>query len=84
MLPNIASSTDVEHAFSCGGLTVLKMRHFLLDESTHAASVLGSWCELSGAVVHGEIETAFKEKGKRPKSKQKEVVDLSSDDVAML
>jgi hypothetical protein len=84
MLPNIASSTDVEQAFSCGGLTVSKMCHSLSDESTCVALVLGSWCGLPGAVVHGEIVTAFKEKGKRPKSKQKEVVDLSLDDVTML
>ncbi|KIM78749.1 hypothetical protein PILCRDRAFT_75126, partial [Piloderma croceum F 1598] len=41
-----ATSTDVEHAFSCGGLTVSKMHHSLSDQSTHAASVLGAWCDL--------------------------------------
>ena len=41
-----ATSTDVERAFSHGGLTVSKMRHSLSDESMQAASVLGAWCDL--------------------------------------
>ena len=45
-----ATSTDVERAFSHGGPTVSKMRHSLSDESTRAASVLGAWCDLPGAV----------------------------------
>jgi hypothetical protein len=43
-----ATSTDVERAFSRGGLTVSKM---LSDESTRAASVLGAWSDLAGAVL---------------------------------
>ena len=39
----VATSTDVERAFSKGGLTVSKMRHSLYrDESTQAACVLDS------------------------------------------
>ncbi|KIM75182.1 hypothetical protein PILCRDRAFT_79225 [Piloderma croceum F 1598] len=45
-----ATSTDVERAFSRGGLTVSKMCHFLSDESTRAASILGAWCDLPVAV----------------------------------
>jgi hypothetical protein len=61
------SSTDVERAFSRGRLTVSKMRHSLSDESTRAASVLGAWCDLEGAVPRDEIMEVFKDKGKRPK-----------------
>jgi hypothetical protein len=77
----LASSTDVERAFSRGGLTVSKMRHSLSDESTRAASVLGSWCELPGAVLHNEIMMVFKEKGKRPKDKTVDVVVPSEDSI---
>jgi hypothetical protein len=44
------------------------MRHSLSDESTRAASVLGAWCELPGAVPRDEIMAVFKEKSKRPKN----------------
>jgi hypothetical protein len=65
-----ATSTDVERAFSRGGLTVSKMQHSLSDESTRAATVLGSWCTFPGAVPHEEIMSAFKEKGRRDKVKE--------------
>lgn len=65
----VASSTDVERAFSHGGLTVSKMRHSLSDESTRAATVVGAWCSLPGAIPKNEIITAFKEKSKRRKGK---------------
>ena len=63
-----ATSTDVERAFSHGGLTVSKMRHSLSDESTRAASVLGAWCSLPGVIPRNEIMDAFKDKSKRPKN----------------
>jgi hypothetical protein len=63
----LAGSTDVEHTFSCSGLTVPKMWHSLSDESTQAATILGSWCTLPGAIPRNEIITAFKKKGKCPK-----------------
>ena len=49
------------------------MRHSLSDESTRAASVLGSWCTFPGAVPREEIMTTFKEKSKRDKVKDKEM-----------
>ena len=75
MLANFfkASSTDVERAFSNGGLTVSKFRHALSDESTRAQSVLSSWFELPGAIPHKEIIEKFKEKSKHLKKKQKVV-----------
>jgi hypothetical protein len=44
------------------------MHHSLSDESTRAASVLGAWCDLPGAVPCDEIMAVFKEKSKRPKN----------------
>jgi len=61
----IATSTDVEWAFSKGGLTVSRMRHSLADESIRAACVLGSWCEFPGAIPREDIITLFKDKSKR-------------------
>ncbi|TEB37764.1 hypothetical protein FA13DRAFT_1585574, partial [Coprinellus micaceus] len=40
-----ATLTDVEHAFSCGGLTVSKLQHSLSDESTRCVTVVGSWAK---------------------------------------
>ena len=73
-----ATSTDVECAFSRGGLTVSKMRHSLSDESTRAASVLGAWCDLPGAVPRDEVVAVFKDKGKRPKNNN--VLEVSSEE----
>ena len=57
----------MERAFSRGGLTVSKMRHSLSDETTRAASVLGAWCDLPGAIPREDIMEVFKEKSKWPK-----------------
>jgi hypothetical protein len=45
------------------------MRHALSDESTWAASVIGSWCSIPGAIPQDEIIAEFK-KGKHSKAKQ--------------
>ena len=66
----LATSTDVERAFSSGGLTVSKMRHSLSDESTRAATVLGSWCNFPQAIPRDDIIAAFRDKNKRPKGGQ--------------
>lgn len=63
-----ATSTDVERAFSRGGLTVSKLRHQLSDKSLRAATILGSW-NLAGLVPRDDIIAAFKEKHRRPKKK---------------
>lgn len=62
-----ASSTDVERAFSRGGLTVSKRRHALSDESTRAATVLSSWASVTGLIPEEEILDVFRAKCKRPK-----------------
>ena len=43
------------------------MHHSLSDQSTCAATVLGAWCTLPGAIPREEILTIFRDKGKRPK-----------------
>ena len=63
----VATSTDVECAFSRGGLTVSKMRHSLSDESARAASMVDTWCDLPGAIPPDEIITTFRDKNKWPK-----------------
>jgi hypothetical protein len=60
-----ATSTDVECAFSKGGLTVSKMRHSLSDESTRAATVLGSWCDIPDLIPCNDVVSVFKDKSKR-------------------
>jgi len=66
----VATSTDVERAFSRGGLTVSKMCHSLSNESVCAAMVLGSWCQFPDAIPWDEIEVAFRDKSKCPKAKE--------------
>ena len=78
-----ATSTDVERAFSRGGLTVSKMQHSLSDESTRAASVLGAWCDLPGAIPRDEIITVFRDKNKRPKGNSSSIALPETLDVAV-
>ena len=66
-----ASSTDIERAFSRGGLTVSKRRHSLSDESTRAATVLSSWATVKGLIPEDEIVSVFRDKVKRAKDKEK-------------
>lgn len=78
-----ASSTDVERAFSRGGLTVSKRRHSLNDESTRAATILSSWAQVGGLIPEGEILSTFREKSKRSgKAKEKGAVADSDGDAA--
>ncbi|KIP02039.1 hypothetical protein PHLGIDRAFT_79700 [Phlebiopsis gigantea 11061_1 CR5-6] len=62
-----ASSVDVERAFSRGGLTVLKCRHALSDESVRAATILGSWASVKGLIPEADILEVFRNKSKRTK-----------------
>jgi hypothetical protein len=63
----LATSTDVERAFSHGGLTVSKMRHALSDKSVRAATVLGSWCTFPELVPSKVLITSFNNKARRVK-----------------
>lgn len=78
-----ATSTNVEHAFSRGGLTVSKMRHSLSDESIHTASVLGAWCDLPGAIARDKIITVFRDKNKWPKGNNSSIAVLETPDVVV-
>jgi hypothetical protein len=66
----IATSTDVERAFSKGGLTISRFRHSLADESARASTVVGSWSAL-GVIPKDLIVQMFQDKHRRPKKKQK-------------
>jgi hypothetical protein len=59
----IATSTDVERAFSGGRLTVSRMRHSLSSESTRASTVLGSWVKVDGLIPEQELLKAFRDQG---------------------
>ena len=74
------TSTDVEWAFSHGGLTVSKMWHSLSEESTHTSTVLGSWvASFPELVPCDDIVMLFKDKSKRMgKGKAKPADDDSS------
>ena len=65
-----ASSCDVEHGFSRGGLTVSKLRHRLSDESTRASTVLHAWSEIPGLIPENEIIQVFKDKCRRLNTKE--------------
>jgi hypothetical protein len=60
-------STDIECAFSRGGLTVTKLRHNLSDESTCAATVVHSWSNIEGLIPERDIIKLFQDKSKRQK-----------------
>jgi hypothetical protein len=79
----LASSCDVERAFSHGGLTVSKHQHALSEESTHAATLINSWSTIPGLIPEAEIIKAFKDKSRRL-GKQKQgssVLVETTDDV---
>ena len=78
-----ASSTDIECAFSRGGLTVSKMRHSLSDKSVRAATVIGSWAGLPEMVPHVEIVKAFNDKGKRPKDDGHAETPVEGDEIVI-
>lgn len=79
----LATSVDVECAFSRGGLTVSKRRHGLKHDSIRAATVLSSWAEMEGLIPEKEITQLLKDKLSRSKanmgSSSKSVVVLDSD-----
>jgi hypothetical protein len=91
LIVGVATSTDVEQGFSRGGLTVSKMRHSLSDESTRAATVLGSWvASFPDLIPCDDIITLFKDKSKcMGKGKTREgavtgddnVIDVDMDDM---
>lgn len=80
LTPTIAASTDIERAFSYGGLTVSKHRHSLSDESVRAATVLGSWAATTPSSIPEEaILTSFREKSKCSKKTKTPNVIIDGD-----
>lgn len=62
----IATSVDVERAFSQGTLTVSKYRHSLSDNATRASIVLSAWSKLPGVLLADEVIKMFERKSFRP------------------
>jgi hypothetical protein len=58
----LATSTDIERAFSGGRLTVSRMRHSLSSESTRASTVLGTWMKVDGFLDELELTKRLKAK----------------------
>lgn len=73
-----AASTDVECAFSYGGLAVSKCCYALSDESTHCSTILGSWAWVPSLIPEGAIIAAMKQRNKCTKKTQ--VANLYMDD----
>ena len=67
-----ASSCDVERGFSHGGLTVTKLRHALLNDSTRASTILHAWSQIPGLIPEADIIEVFKDKCRRLKGKDKQ------------
>lgn len=75
----VATSTDVERAFSRGGLTISKLRHSLTDKSARASTIVGMWSNRDGLVPVSSIVSLFKEKKSRPKKRVKMTAAVESD-----
>lgn len=71
----VAASTDVERAFSRGGLTVSKLRHKLNDASTRASSVLGDWHKVPGLIPIDDILDHITERRRRTKKARTETTE---------
>ncbi|KAJ3504337.1 hypothetical protein NMY22_g17960 [Coprinellus aureogranulatus] len=56
------TSTNVERAFSHGGLTISKLHHSMNDESTCSASVFGAWAEVPHLIPFDDLVTHFDDK----------------------
>ncbi|EIW52838.1 uncharacterized protein TRAVEDRAFT_87097, partial [Trametes versicolor FP-101664 SS1] len=55
-----ATSTDAERSFSCGHLTVSRLRHSLADESVRTSTILGSWALLPDVLAEDELVEVIK------------------------
>lgn len=81
----VAASTDVECAFSKGGLTVSKRRHALNDASTRASTVLGSWAS-KDLLPEKDIVTMLEKKCKCTKKTDTAnvVIDIDEDEAMVI
>jgi len=78
----LASSCDVEHAFSCGGLNITKLWHALSQDSTCSATVIHAWSEFPELIPSAKIIQVFQDKAKQLGT-QKRKGQASQDSSAM-
>jgi hypothetical protein len=57
---------------------VSKMQHLLSDKSVRAATVLGSWCSLAGAIPQDEVVASIRDKSKCSKGKEPAAASTSN------
>ena len=77
-----ATSTDAERAFSCGRLTISRLRHSLNDESVRANTLLGSWSAVPALVSEPEILVKLGGKERRSRAQSAApatTIDLTED-----
>ena len=79
IVSQLASSCDVEHGFSQGGLTVSKLCHSLSDESMQAATVLHAWSEIPGLIPEADIIQVFKDKCRHLNGKEQDENHITVD-----
>jgi len=72
-----AASTDIELGFLKGRLNVSCLHHSHSDESTHAATVFGSWKGIPGFVNAKEL-------GSNMHDKQFRQMTIDNDDISMV
>jgi hypothetical protein len=78
-----ASSCDVEHGFSRGGLTVTKLWHTLSDDSTQASTILHAWSEIPGLISEADIIEVFKDKGCHLKGVNKQGISKDTESIVL-
>ena len=76
----LATSTDVERAFSSGRLTVSQLRHSLSDETIRAGTLLGSWARIPGIVDEWLAASLIKENMSGKTAVPKEVITINDSD----
>jgi hypothetical protein len=60
------------------------MRHSLSDKSARAATILGAWCALPGAVPQDDIVGVFRDKSKRTRGVGSSSASLEMPDAAVI
>ena len=75
----IATSTDAEHAFSSGRLTVSRLRHSLSDASIRAGTLLASWSRIPDIVDEDDAAKLLESKNKA-KASAREVISIDDTD----
>lgn len=77
IFPSLATSVDVERAFSFGRLTISLYRHSLRSETIRVSIVFGDRCK-QGLVIDDELVEWVREKGSRGGRPRREEPDEDS------